>query len=317
MRIFPIFLLFFPLLLNSCTGFPKEEVALTLVFDEPLQEGKYPSYFKEFTMPFELENCEKAILLKPIYYVRGDISRTEKEANAWYFKDVGENTVEFSTNFLNQFYTDSIVPKYLTQKSENKKLNLDSYLDNEEDIVIIFSEESSLKEYKGFPILNTARDVQLKIKETSCDNKDKKIAIIVNPKELLKEEPTPEEDEDEITLILDNPCKQNTVADGLDLKDDLLEIINTNKSYKERDNLAKQVWKKYFDEMASVKMYVKPNQKFPDFWESGDGSGYLINRLAFMNSIVDINILRIERHVETGKISGLVVIECHNASEVL
>lgn len=111
-------------------------------------------------------------------------------------------------------------------------------------------------------------------------------------------------------------CNQTTVTDGLDLKDDLMKIVDTKRSYKERDQLARETWKKYFDPMASVKMYLKPTEKYPDFWESGDGQNYLIDRLAYKSSITDINIIRIEYHKENSKISAITTVECHNASEV-
>lgn len=310
------------LLLISCTGYPTEEIALTLVFDKPLEDGKYPSYFKEFAMPYNAENCEKAILFKPIYYVRADISRTEKESNAWYFKNIGENTVEFSRNFLTQFYTDSLVPQYLTRKSEDKNLNIDSYLHNKEDVVFIFSEESALDDYNGTPVIHTARKIQELIKETSCSNTGKKVTIIINPSELADMEPEiVERTEEEIKSATDelkgDPCKQNTVTDGLDLKEDLLQIIDTKRTYKERDRLARETWKKYFDPMASVTFYIKANQKNPEgFFESGDGANYFIDRLAYMSSITEVNIIRIEYHNDTHKISGIVVVECHNASEI-
>jgi hypothetical protein len=310
------------LILFSCSNYPTEEVALTLVFDRPLLEGKYPSYFKEFAMPYNAENCEKAILFKPIYYVRADISRTEKESNAWYFKNIGENTVEFSTNFLTQFYTDSLVPQYLTRKSEDKNLNIDSYLNNKEDVVFIFSEESALDDYNGTPIIHTARKIQEMIKETACSNTGKKVTIIINPSELSHLEPeiverTDGEINSESHEIKGDPCSQNTVTDGLDLKEDLMQIVDTKHTYKERDRLARETWKKYFDPMASVTFYVKANQKYPEgFFESGDGANYFIDRLAYMSSITNLNITRIEYHKDTPKISGIVIVECHNASEI-
>ncbi|MDP2692578.1 MAG: hypothetical protein Q8O88_02975 [bacterium] len=115
----------------------------------------------------------------------------------------------------------------------------------------------------------------------------------------------------------DDTCTQTTVTDGLNLKEDLMKIVDTKRSYKERDRLARETWKKYFDTMASVKYYIKANQKYPEgFFESGDGANYFIDRLAYMSSITDVNIIRIEYHKENHKVSGIVVVECHNASEI-
>jgi len=313
-----ITLIFIIISLFGCGNSNTEDIALTLVFDQPLEDGKYPSYFKEFAMPFEAENCENNFLLKPIYFVRADIKRTEIESNAWYFKDIGTNTVEFSTNFLTQYFTDSITSKYLTSATKNKKTSIDSYLKSEDEVVFLYSEESEMDEYNGTPIYHVAKKIQKKIRETSCDNSSGKVIIIVNPQELLAvSSPI---DSTEIIIPpppTGDPCEISTVADGLDLKDDLLKIINTAIGYNKRDQIARATWKKYFDEMASVKMYLKPNQKSPEgMWESGDGANYLIDRLAYMNSITDVNITRLEYHLETKKISGMVIVECHNASEV-
>lgn len=302
--------------LYSCSSEMTEDIGITLVFDKPLEEGKYPAYIKDFVMPFTIPNCEKNILLKPIYFVRADIKRTEVESNAWYFKDIGENTVEFSTNFLTQYFTDSLATKYLTSPTKNKSLSIKSYLKSEADVVLIYSEESDKDSFEGIPVYNTATRIQEVIKETSCNNAKNKVTVIINPKALESPE-TGGINALPITTIK-NPCGANTVADGLDLKDDLLKIIDTKRGYKERDKLAKAIWSKYFDAMAAVTMYLKTNQQNPEGrWESGDGSIYLVDRLAYMNSITDINITRIEYHRDTKKITGITVVECHNASDSL
>lgn len=112
------------------------------------------------------------------------------------------------------------------------------------------------------------------------------------------------------------PCNQQTTSKAVSLKEDLLQVINIQNSYKERDKLARIIWEKYFDEMATITKYHSSNQKHPDYWESGDGANYFIDRLAYKNSIIDINIPRLEFHNKTGKITSMEIVECHNASQI-
>ncbi len=311
------------LTMGSC-GCDTKPIPLTFVFDKPLNEGRYPDYFETITEPFKSEVCKNCFLLKPINVARIDIKKAPVETNAWYFEQMGDNTVEFSKNWLSQYYKDSLVIKHLTLPlkhtvSENA---IDSYLSKEDVLTLIYSEESDKEFYNETPIYTSSKEVTGKIREGLCSSTYKEVVVIVNPSKLARITKPPQGDSlPPIPEIGDplpgDPCSKSTVPDGLDLKEDLLKIIDTKRTYKERDQIAKATWSKYFDEMASVEMYLKLEDKYPDFWESGDGSGYLIDRLAYKSSITDINIIRIERHNDTGKISSMVVVECHNASEIL
>ncbi|MGJ8743594.1 hypothetical protein [Polaribacter sp.] len=301
----------------SC-GNETVSVPITFVFDKPLEEGKYPDYFKEIVTPFSANNCEFDYLMKPINVARLDIKKTPVETNAWYFEQMGDNTVEFSKNWLSQFYKDSIVDKHLTLPAKRvvSKKTIDSYLKKEEVLTLIYSEYSDGETYSEHTIFTSAKEISEQIKESICGNNYKEIIVLVNPSilstthaELLPEDET-------ITTPTQNPCNQKTTSKALELKDDLLKIIDTKKSAKERDFIAKEVWAKYFDKNASVKMYVNLNDKYPDKWESGDGKNYLVDRLAYMSSIIDINITRVEFHRDTNKISSITTVECHNASEI-
>lgn len=303
----------------SCTE--AEKIKLTLVIDTPLNEGKYPSYFKDIVTPFSLE-CND-FLLKPINLTRLDIGKAEVETNAWFFENTGDNTVEFSKGWLDHYFTDSLVNTYATKKATRQVMSIDSYLKDENPNVYIYSETAEVDQYKGYEVYTSAKDINTAIQNNACANTNKEAIVLINPKELKSIAPPPPVEEiisttSETSLPpIKNPCEIGTVADGLDLKDDLLKIIDTKRSYTDRDKLARATWEKYFDKMASVQMYLKPEQKNPEgTWESGDGSLYLIDRLAYMSSITDVNITRIEYHRETKKISGMVVVECHNASEI-
>lgn len=315
-RIILLSLITVSLNLISCGDDPLQ-IPITFVFDQPLPEGKYPSYFKDITEPFSAE-CGTDYLLKPINVARIDIKKAPVETNAWYFEQMGDNTVEFSKNWLTQFYKDSLVVKHLTlpSKRDVKENAIDSYLSKENILTIIYSEESDQELYSEKPIYTSSKEVTNKMREGLCSNTYKEVVVIVNPSKLVERTGIDEGEKEPTRITTGDPCTQTTVADGLDLKEELMKIVDTKRSYKERDRLARETWDKYFDPMASVIMYLNLNDKYPDMWESGDGKNYLVDRLAYKSSITDMNIIRIEYHKDTGKISSITTVECHNASEV-
>jgi hypothetical protein len=180
--LYPI--LFVLILFTSCK--PKE-ISITLLFDKPIKEAKYPLYFKELTVPFE-KDCQSEkveYLLKPINISRLDISNKEVETNAWYFKDIGDNTVEFSTGWLEHYFKDSLINPYLTQPSA-KEFLFDNWLANSKDSLYILSEESDINEYKGKKVFNNTKELYAKIQESACANTSGKILVVVNPTFLKK-----------------------------------------------------------------------------------------------------------------------------------
>ena len=81
-KIYP-FLFLAVLFASSCTN--RKELSITFVFDKPIEDvTKYPSYFKELTVPFA-SSCDCDYLIKPIKICRLDISNKEVETNAWWF----------------------------------------------------------------------------------------------------------------------------------------------------------------------------------------------------------------------------------------
>ena len=177
-KIFPI--LFLSILMASCTN-ERKEVSITLLFDKPIKDTKYPLYFKELSIPF-MKTCEKDIdyLLEPINITRLDISNKEIQTNAWHFKEMGDNTVDFSKLWLEQYFKDSLINPYLTQPSA-KEFLFDSWLTNSKDSLYILSEESDINEYKGKRVFNNTKELYAKIQESACTNNSGKILVVVNP----------------------------------------------------------------------------------------------------------------------------------------
>lgn len=301
----------------SC-GNDTVSIPITFVLDKPLNEGKYPDYFKEITTPFSSNNCEFDYLMKPISVTRLDIKKASVETNAWYFEQMGDNTVEFSEIWLSQFFKDSLVDKHLTLPAKRviTKNTVDSYLKKEGVLTLIYSENSDNESYNESTIYTNAKEINEQIRANVCGSNYKEIVVLINLSNFSSKNTELLPIDEVVKTPTKNPCNLQTTSKALNLKDDLLRIINTKKSYKERDVIAKQVWEKYFDKNASIKMYVNLNDKYPDLWESGDGKNYLVNRLAYMSSIIDINITRVEFHRDTNKISSITTVECHNASEI-
>jgi len=112
------------------------------------------------------------------------------------------------------------------------------------------------------------------------------------------------------------PCKNPSLVELMPLRDELLQVIDTSSSMSERAVLAEQIWNKYFDSDAYVANYQHKDDKNPEVWEPGEGREYFISRIAILKSITDITIFRAEYSKLDHKITGIKLIECHNASEL-
>ena len=170
------------LFLSSC-GNDRKEISLTFVFDKPINNSaKYPQYFEEISIPFtsECNGKEWDFLMKPINVCRLDISNKEMETNAWHFKDMGDNTVDFSTLWLKQYYKDSLITPYITQSSV-KDASIENWLENNKNSVYIFAEDSNIKLFKGKHVFSNTKELNSKIKEIACSNVSGRIVILVNP----------------------------------------------------------------------------------------------------------------------------------------
>lgn len=296
---------------------PRKNVALTLVLDEAIEEDKYPQYVKDMVMPFHKAECEMDFLLKPISFVRADIKRTEVESNAWHFENIGDNTVEFSSGWLQQYFTDSLTTPYLKQPKGGKELKLESYLKSKDNLVVLYSEESELDEYEGVPVLHTSKEVHSKITETACDNPSKKVVVLVNPRELEMMNPGPPKKTGGEPVLTENPCGMETLADALELKSRIQAIIEVNQNDEQRLNKAEAVWREFFDDKAYVACYKSKGDNNPDVYNPGEGIHYFTSRLAVLESIHDVAIFRLETSKKSGKISGMHIAECHDAKELL
>ena len=167
--------------------------------------------------------------------------------------------------------------------------------------------------------IDNAREIQKQIIQKLCENGSGSFTVVVNSniKKL-----TPEPDDTTITTTIitqeeTGSCNTSTVPDGLDLKQDLLVIINASLSNNDRIKKGREVWEKYFDKNAYVASYLDTTDNNPEVWNPGEAKQYLTGRLAMLNSITDLSIFRIERSKINNKITGIKIIECHNASQLV
>jgi hypothetical protein len=202
-------------LFSSCKC-DRKELGITFVYDEPINETttNYPSYFKEIAIPYMVECPEKCIdfLPKPINVSRIDISKREIKTTAWYFESIGDNTIDFSTTWLGQYFNDSLPPPYLL-KPKGNKASIESFLKKNQQNSFIYSEESDLKEYLGIKVFNTTNKLVEELKANACQNEVGKFYVLVNPKmkhDNKEEDPVQNPSSEEITSIFNKLGERNT-----------------------------------------------------------------------------------------------------------
>lgn len=201
------------LMASSCTD--RKEVSLTFVLDHPVASNKYPEYIKDIATPFNSTELNKDILLKPINLTRLDISNKIVETNAWYFKDMGDNTVEFSKGWLEQYFKDSSITPYAIEPAV-RTASLDAWLAKISDSVFIYSESAETNEFKGKQVFTDAKQLNAKIQQTIIANPECKISIILNPKDLEIQAPpiagTTEPAKETITSVTETQTTTNTAS---------------------------------------------------------------------------------------------------------
>lgn len=297
-----------------------KQLKTTFVFDKAITQDKYPSYMEDMVMPFFISECESAdeVLLKPLHITRSDIKRSSKEINAWYFESMGELSVEFSKDWLRYYFKDSLADPYLRQKTKNRPLKLETYL-KEGKTTFIYHDSADQEEYNGYTIHADGESLNKAIQEVACDVEVTEIFVLINPSILAQSTNTTQEEDNVVSVNATtnkNPCNQPTTSGALDINDAIAKIISTNKSLTERLNEAESVWNKYCHPNAYVALFKNKDEESIDIWDPGSGKNYFTKRLAILESIVSTSIFRIEL-ASDGKISGIHIIECQNANELM
>ncbi len=176
-------LLMMALFFSSCDC-ERKELALTFIFDKPIGEAStgYPNFFKEIAIPYNVECSEEGIdfLPKPISVSRLDLSKKEIKTTAWYFESIGDNTIDFSTTWLGEYFNDSLPPSYLFEPKGNQAL-VETFIEKNQQNSFIYSEESDLETYLNVKVFNTTGKLVEALKANACQNTEGKFYVLVNP----------------------------------------------------------------------------------------------------------------------------------------
>jgi hypothetical protein len=281
---------------SSCIP-ERREIELTFVFDKPLEEtNKYPAYFKEISTPFSAKCGEEAtdFLFKPISVTRLDVSQSPVQTNAWYFKDIGDNTIEFSKLWLDIYFKDSIPPAHLFAKPRIET-NIDKYIEKNKENIFILSEDSDAEMYKEVPIYNSSTELYNAIQKKTCDNTSGKIMVLVNPGYSPpggggSPPPPPPPVKNEIIIALEN--KLNKIGNYK---------LPTNK----RDELSRSTLSEFFTEDAKVKVFLGSV-----FIEERDASLYL-DYLSTYQTLSSLKITEFVFDMANKKVRKLKIQEVH------
>lgn len=266
------------ILLISCNE--RKEISITFAYEKPILETKtYPSYFKELTVPFT-SDCNIDVLMKPINITRLDISNKEIQTTAWYFEDIGDNTIEFSKLWLESYFKDSLIDNYLTLPP-SKEVNLENWISNIKDSLYIFDEESEVEYFKGKKVFNSSLELHNKIKEIACNKDVSKVTILVLEAQI------PEPNFSNLNLVF------NSIID-LDISpDQRIELI---------PNILETTFSK--------------NSTIEEIGENGTSLGITptveyLNQIVLSRTINKIEIIEGKKD-ETGKFWTVKIIEHHN-----
>lgn len=324
MKSFYIYILLF--LFASCVtktnSIESSFVIITDDFTIPNSIEESPVY--DYLLPREL-SCENTMNLN----IKPKIVRINESIDE----------LDFSTekNFFQKMYNAKVTPESAKAKlskviipkewkkvdykpSEKKILN---YLNNlaSENYIIISDRNYKFIDSTKIILFKNNLDLNEKISQILCkdDNKTAKFALLSNLKSGRAkaigvgitdtiQPPQPP---------LTNPCNLKSIPEASDLVFDIKEVLDTSLDYDTRRENAKNIFKKYFDEQAYVALYNDPTSKNPKIWDAGEGILYFVDRLAALESVNNISVFRAEFSKETGKISGVYIVECHNASELV
>jgi len=157
----------------------------------------------------------------------------------------------------------------------------------------------------AFKLFTNKIDIVTYVKDSILVKRpDSKILIVYNP--------TFAEDPD---TRLPSGASLSDVSQAEPLRQELKKIIDTKRSFKEREDIANKVWSEYFDPKVYIDNIMDGSPQFPEHWPSGKGKNYLAH-LVILPTIMDIKIIKIELNKETQKISSLKVSEIRNESKI-
>lgn len=288
------FVLLVGFLLVSC-GNKKKVIPITFVFEKPVSaQQKYPDYFYGICEPFtnKCQETKRDVLFKPISISRLDISNKEVETNAWYFEDMGENTVDFGKSWLSQYFKDSTIHQYLLEPSARDG-SIEQFLSFNKDHTFIFSEDISEPNLYEMPVYSKIQPLKKAVAEFICTKNPESLYILI-----LTNSKQPS---------VGNPISSGTPPVSSD--NPFLSLLDHMKSDEERLREVDNIINTYFTTSATVEQYGQ-NQTIS---EPAVSVRDYLNSIVLYRTIEKIDILKAEKD-ENGKIWNIKVLEHHNTS---
>gem|GEM_PF-3331557 len=203
-------------------------------------------------------------------------------------------------------FSDMQLPEDLTKsntlKPEEILSSVKTFLGKEKvkDGVFIYSKEGGSSAIEGIPVVSNLDSLKGLIVDKYLQNKLKKFLVIYK----IPVEDTPAEKVAELPSV-------STSGENAILKESLLKIA-AGTDPAERRALAEELFQNAFTEQFYVKMHRESVDAEPELWDYNDGKNYLLRRLTSEESIKDIQIIKVERSGENGKISHLQLVEIHH-----
>ncbi len=282
------------LIMISCNN-QQEFIPITFVFEKPLHnQTKYPPYFYSIAEPFTTKCGEDKfdILLKPIAVSRLDISNKEVATNAWYFEGMGENTVEFSKNWLSQYFKDTTVNAFLLEPTI-REASVEQFLFKNKESCLIYSEDSPEPTLYDLPVYSKPQPLKKAMEELICKKHPENIYVLIVSD----------------TKLSLTDTGGSAVAGNLGSDNPFQPLIDHSKSDEERLAEIDGIITKYFTSTATVTEYgsnktiVEPAMPARDY----------MNKIALFRTLERIEIMEAEKD-NSGKIWNIKVIEHHNTT---
>lgn len=320
MKTFKIFflLIFISNLFLSCETekpeFPKFLFVLSNSIDNLKEGDNLPNSIKTLIGYYEIEDedseCYQNVYAPEVEYYRVDLDKSEKagtplSSSAKLQKSFGTLS---SVNLKEMYNIDLFkVTNIFVKSGKGKDVKNKSYKNPIK--VNLFSNKTELQKVRD------------EVKKQLCEGSSQIIFILENTPNLDEEitisTDVEKKDENVTTNAPQNPCNSKSISEASDLVFEAMQILDTSLDYDVRRENAKNIFKKYFDEQAYVAVYSDHKSKNPKIWDTGEGVYYFVDRLAALESVNSISVFRAEFSKETGKISGIHIVECHNASELI
>ena len=313
-----LFFLFPVVVFPSCIDLfaPKEKtLELTLVSQKLDDEGKaFPNEIVDLLGSTTFKDCGDSSIKTTLKLLRLDLPNKMEPQILEIPRSMAENLLganddpekirdKFSSVKINKEFTE---PN--SQIDEIKLQNLIKQFGGEQNIIGYSIDNSFSAGDIGIKFYPDFKQVKQEILRRTCSSSSSKFLILYN----LASNTQPENPENPESLNVVTPPSMPADAFSKELQKALMSIIS-KQSTGEKLQLAQQLSDKYFNVECMVKSYQSlTNPNIFDTFGSKNGGAQYLQYLATATSLLDIQIQKVEKDIQTGKITALYVYEKHN-----